>query len=116
MLDKWVYKRGIHIDFSRPGKATYNATAKSFNGRSWQEYLNENWFMSLEDARYKIEAWRLHYNQRCPYSALDWITPSKFAEKSSGCQNTQPTWCQLFLIMAGAYLGPGSLPFPKIDR
>ncbi|WP_409264245.1 IS3 family transposase [Providencia heimbachae] len=90
MLDKWVYERGIHIDFSRPGTPTDNATVESFNGRLRQECLNENWFMSLEDARCKIEAWRIHYNQRRPHSALGWMTPSEFAEKSAGCQNMQP--------------------------
>ena len=74
MLDKWVYERGNHIDFSRPGTPTDNATVESFNGRLRQECLNENWFMSLEDARCKIEAWRIHYNQRRPHSALGWMT------------------------------------------
>ncbi|MCS4274559.1 putative transposase [Raoultella sp. BIGb0132] len=91
MLDKWVYERGSHIDFSRPGTLTDNATVESFNGRLRQECLNENWFMSLEDARRKIEAWRIHYNQKRPHSAQGWMTPSEFAEKSAGCQNTQPT-------------------------
>lgn len=59
MLDKWVYERGIRIDFSRPGNPTDNATVESFNGRLREECLNENWFMSLEDARCKIEAWRI---------------------------------------------------------
>ena len=91
MLDKWVYERGIRIDFSRPGTPTDNATVESFNGRLRQECLNEKWFMSLEDARCKIEAWRIHYNQRRLHSALGWMTPSEFAEKSVGCQNMQPT-------------------------
>ena len=90
MLDKWVYKRGIRIDFSRPGTPTDNATVESFNDRLRQECLNENWFKSLEDARCKIEAWRIHYNQSRPHSALGWMTPSEFAEKSAGCQNMQP--------------------------
>ncbi len=91
MLDKWVYKRGIRIDLSRPGTPTDNATVESFNGRLRQECLNENWFMSLEDARCKIEAWRILYNQRRPHSALGWMTPSEFAEKSAGCLNMRPT-------------------------
>ncbi|QLW40969.1 transposase family protein [Citrobacter sp. RHBSTW-00524] len=37
MLDKWVYARGIRIDFSRPGTPTDNATVESFNGRLRQE-------------------------------------------------------------------------------
>lgn len=42
--------------------------------------------MSLEDARCKIEAWCIHYNQSRAHSALGWMTPSEFAEKSAGCQ------------------------------
>ncbi|MVT05968.1 DDE-type integrase/transposase/recombinase [Raoultella sp. 10-1] len=30
MLDRWVYERGIRIDFSRPGTPTDNATVGSF--------------------------------------------------------------------------------------
>ena len=91
VLDRWVYERGIPIAFSRPGTPTDSATVESFNGRLRQECLNENGFMFLEDARCKIEDWRIHYNQRRPHSTLGWITPSEFAEKSVGCQNMQPT-------------------------
>lgn len=73
--------------FSRPGTPMDNATVESFNDRLRQECLNENWFKSLEDARCKIEAWRIHYNQRRLHSALGWITPSEFTEKSAGWQN-----------------------------
>ncbi|EKN3608761.1 integrase core domain-containing protein [Yersinia enterocolitica] len=66
-----------------------NATVGEFNGMLRQECLNENWFMPLEDARYKIEARRIHYNQSRPYSVLNWRTPSEFAEKSAGCQYMQ---------------------------
>ena len=74
MLDRWGYERGIRIDFSRTGTPTDNATVESFKGRLRQECLNENWFMSLGDARCKIEAWRIHYNQRRPHSTLGWMT------------------------------------------
>jgi len=85
MLDRWVYERGIRIDFSRPGTSTDNVEVESFNGKLRQECLNENWFMLLEDAQCKIEAWRILYNQRRPHSALGWMTSSEFAEKSAGC-------------------------------
>lgn len=45
------------LDFSRPGKPTDNAMIESFNGRFRDECLNVNWFLSLEDAKTKIEAW-----------------------------------------------------------
>ena len=71
VMDKWAYERGVEIDFSRPGKPTDNAMVESFNGRLRQECLNEHWFMSLHDAQTKIEAWRRHYNESRPHSALD---------------------------------------------
>ena len=86
MLDKWVYERRIKIDFSRPGKPTDNATVESFNGRLRQECLNENWFMSLDDARCKIEAWRVFYNQSRPHSSLGWQTPAEYARESAGSE------------------------------
>ena len=55
-LDQWAYLNGVQLDFSRPGKPTDNAFIESFNGRFRQECLNENWFLSLEDTREKIEA------------------------------------------------------------
>ncbi|ENL1647273.1 transposase [Raoultella ornithinolytica] len=36
--------------------------------------------LTLTDARCKIEVWRIHYNQSCPHSALDWMAPREFAE------------------------------------
>ena len=31
---------------------------------------SENWFLSLEDARDKVESWRKHYNGGRPHGAL----------------------------------------------
>jgi len=54
---------------------------ESFNGRLRQEYLNENWFLSLADSEQKVEAWSTFYNQVSPHSALVWPTPSDYARK-----------------------------------
>ncbi len=81
VMDKWAYERGVELDFSRPGKPTDNANVESFNGRLRQECLNATWFMSLDDARGKIEAWRRYYNESRPHSALDWATPAEFARR-----------------------------------
>jgi putative transposase len=81
VMDRWAYERGVELDFSRPGKPTDNATVESFNGRLRQECLNENWFMSLDDAKGKIEAWRSYYNESRPHGALDWATPAEFARR-----------------------------------
>jgi len=81
VMDKWAYERGVELDFSRPGKPTDNARVESFNGRLRQECLNANWFLSLDDAKAKIDAWRTYYNESRPHSALDWATPTEFARR-----------------------------------
>ena len=54
--------RGVTLDFSRPGKPTDNAFIEAFNGKFRAECLNANWFLSLDEARRKCEAWRRDYN------------------------------------------------------
>lgn len=80
-LDKWAYENGVEIDFSRPGKPTDNAKNESFNGRFREECLNAHWFLSLADARRKIEVWREYYNEARPHSALQWMTLAEFAHQ-----------------------------------
>ena len=58
------------LDFSRPGKPTDNAFIESFNGKFRAECLNQHWFMSLDDAVGKCEAWRRDYNEVRPHSAI----------------------------------------------
>ena len=78
ILDQWAYLNGVELDFIRPGKPTDNALIESFNGHFRQECLNENWFLSLEDAREKIEEWRHHYNQERPHGSLDNLAPLEY--------------------------------------
>lgn len=61
-LDLWAYTHGVILDFSRPGKPTDNAIIEAFNGRLRAECLNAHWFMTLSDAKEKLEAWRRDYN------------------------------------------------------
>jgi len=80
-MDQWAYFNNVELDFSRPGKPTDNAFIESFNGKLRAECLNQNWFLSLADARDKIEAWRLDYNSVRPHSSLDNLTPQEFARR-----------------------------------
>lgn len=69
-LDLWAYQKGVVLDFSRPGKPTDNAFIESFNGKFRAECLNTHWFMSLDDAREKMEEWLYDYNEVRPHSAI----------------------------------------------
>ena len=100
-LDRWAYENGVTLDFSRPGKPTDNAFVESFNGRLRDECLNAHWFLSIADARAKIEAWRRDYNESRPHTSLGgaaqgsgdaqhrwkggggWMTPVEYADAAA---------------------------------
>ena len=81
---RWAKDRKVRLHFIDPGKPTQNAFVESFNGKFRDECLNENWFISLDDARQKIEAYRVDYNEVRPHSSLDNQTPMEFARSSTG--------------------------------
>jgi putative transposase len=88
MLDQWAYQhRGI-LDFSRPGKPTDNSFAEAFKGKVRAERIEQNWFLSLADARLKCEAFRHEYNCERPHSSIGHKTPTEFM-KSIGA-SSQP--------------------------
>jgi len=78
-LDGWAYKNGVKLHFIRPGRPIENAYIESFNGRFRDECLNEHWFTDLADARDKVEAWRLDYNEVRPHSSLGNATPKEYS-------------------------------------
>jgi putative transposase len=80
-MDQWAYENKVTMDYSRPGKPTDNPFVESFNGSFRDECLNAHWFLSLEDASEKIEAWRIEYNQYRPHSSLNDLTPVEFIEQ-----------------------------------
>lgn len=77
-LDAWAYERKVTLSFIQPGKPTQNAFAESFNGKFRDECLNQHWFLSMQDARRKIESWRVDYNQVRPHSSLGDRPPAEF--------------------------------------
>jgi len=72
VLDAWAYRRGVQLNFIRPGKPVENAYIESFNGRFRDECLNEHWFRDDGTCAQAIEAWRIEYNTERPHSS--WAT------------------------------------------
>jgi putative transposase len=83
VLDQWAYKHGVRLQFIEPDKPIQNAHIESFNARLREECLNEHVFVSLEDARSKIEKWRIQYNHERPHSSLGNLTPEEFAAQAA---------------------------------
>ncbi len=77
----------VTLDFSRPEKPTDNGFIEAFNSKLRAECLNvrrhccsNQWringnFMSLADARDKLEDWRRHDNEDRPHSAIGYNVP-----------------------------------------
>ncbi len=80
-MDKWAYENKVTMHYSRPGKPTDNPYVESFNGSFRDECLNAHWFLSLKDAKDKIEIWRKDYNEYRPHSSLKQLTPVEFIEQ-----------------------------------
>jgi putative transposase len=74
-LDLWAYANNVILDFSRPGKPTDNAYIEAFNGRFRAECLNAHWFLTLDDARQKIEDWRNYYTEVRPHGSIGHKAP-----------------------------------------
>ena len=89
-FDAWAYARGVKLEFIQPGKPTQNAFIESFNGTFRDDCLNLHWFVSLEDARRTIEAWRRVYNEKRPHSSLGRLTPRDFGERCSQGEEVVP--------------------------
>ena len=64
-LDLWAYANNVTLDFSPPGKPTDNGFIEALNSK----------FLTLADAREKMEDWRRHYNEERPHSAIGYNVP-----------------------------------------
>ncbi len=82
VLNQWAYENGVRLQFIEPGKPIQNAHIESFKARLREECLNEHVFVSLDDARNKIEKWRVEYNRERPHSSLGHLTPGEFVAKN----------------------------------
>ncbi len=90
-MDQWAYAHGVALHFIDPGKPVQNAFIESFNGKFRDECLNQNCFVSLEDARQMIGAWRVDYNSVRPHSSLGYQTPEEFAASAAARPASPPT-------------------------
>ncbi len=79
---RWLQRADVTTLFIAKGSPWENGYVESFNGKLRDELLNRELFLSLEEARFVIDRWRLDYTHHRPHSALDYPTPAAFA---AGC-------------------------------
>ena len=80
-MREWLAELGVTTLFIEPGSPWENGYIESFNGKLRDECLNANQFLSIDDARSKIEAWRTDYNLRRPHSSLGHLTPNEYVQR-----------------------------------
>jgi transposase InsO family protein len=83
-MDSWAYRRGVRLDFIRPGKPVENPFIESFNGRLRDELLNGELFFSIDDGRRKLQEWKRDFNESRPHSSLGGLTRGEFARPRQG--------------------------------
>ena len=112
-LIAWCEQQGIALLHIQPGKPMQNGHVESFNGRLRDECLNANWFLNMNDARYKIEQWRTEYNNERPHSSLGYRTPDEYArtcsEPTSGMAAIPPDRPSALVDRTTVLAGKGSL-------
>lgn len=98
----------VVLDFSMPGKPTDNAFIEAFNVRFRAECLNAHCFLSLDDAREKLEARRTYYNEQRPHGAIGYKTPMDITRGSRIVhqQNAGCPGCGRFATPEGPRLNP----------
>lgn len=81
---QWTDQAKVEWHYIAPGKPIRNAFIESFNGRLWDELLNETLFSSLNQARSTLSTWCNDYNDHRPHSGLGRCEPP-----DAGLQNDE---------------------------
>lgn len=96
---QWAQKHNIEWHYITPGKPQENGFTESLNGKIRDEFLNEHWFTSLEEARLLAAQWLYDYNHVRPHSSLNYLTPMQFVKQQEAAGSglvavTPPASCR----------------------
>ena len=70
-IQRWLERASVNTLYINKSNPWENVYVESFNGTLRDELLNRELFLSLEEARYVLDEWRLDYNHRRPHSLLN---------------------------------------------
>jgi len=78
-VPRWLERSDVKTLFIAKGSPWKNGCIESFNGKLRDDLLNRELFLSLEEARWVIDRWRLDYNHHRIHSSLNYQTPAAYA-------------------------------------
>ena len=105
-IRRWLSLASVGTLYIQKASPWENGYVESFNGRLRDELLNRELFLSLPEARYVLDEWRLEYNHRRPHSGIGWQTPAAFAA------TWENTAAGAFLAATPAGPAVGAAPLP----
>jgi len=76
LIRGWLETLDVQTLFIEPGSPWENGYVESFNGRLRDEFLNQEIFYTLREAKILIERWRREYNGFRPHSSLGYRPPA----------------------------------------
>lgn len=82
-MSSWATENGIKLAHIPPGKPFENGHIESFNGKFRKEFLDQNIFKSIFEAKVLSRIWKKYYNKKRPHSSLDYMTPEEYGKKSA---------------------------------
>ena len=80
VLRGFLQRSGVKTMYIDPGSPWQNGFAESFHSRFRDEFLSQEVFLSVADARVRVMIWRTWYNEERPHSSLGYKTPREFAD------------------------------------
>ena len=114
-IRRWLDQAQVRTLYIQKASPWENGYVESFNGKLRDELLNGELFLSLAEARYVIDEWRLDYNHRRPHSSLNWQTPAAYAAGLKQADGTFPSAQQADPPVGATHLPPAQpAPTPPI--
>jgi len=86
-LQEWTAERDSQMRYVKPGSPWQNGCVESFHDKLRDEFLQQETFATVAEARVLLESWRMQYNQIRPHSSLGYLTPKEFADHSCGADS-----------------------------
>jgi transposase InsO family protein len=80
-IQRWLKDAEVGTLYIQKASPWENGYAESFNSRLRDELLNRELFLSLPEARFVLDDWRVEYNNDRIHGGLNWQTPAAFAAR-----------------------------------
>lgn len=87
-MKNWLETMHVETLYIAPGAPWQNGYAEAFNSRLRDEFLEMNYFHTLNEVKQLATAWKEHYNNARPHTSLRNKTPREFAELCMGVRST----------------------------